>query len=168
MLETWKPIAGWEDFYEVSDQGRVRSLDRDTTSVLGVRRHFAGRVLKPSVSAAGYQLVSLRHSDRYRREYVHALVLTAFAGPRPDGMYCCHFDGNPLNNALPNLRWDTPSSNVEDMFRHGTHPTAFVTHCKRGHEFTSDNTKYNTAGSRVCRICYRAMRRKMRRKKAEA
>lgn len=51
---------------------------------------------------------------------VHSLVLIAFVGPRPDGMECCHGDGNPANNHLSNLRWDTPKSNHSDRGRHGT------------------------------------------------
>lgn len=52
---------------------------------------------------------------------VAVLVLLAFVGPRPKGMECCHNDGDPENNSLDNLRWDTHSSNVYDAIRHGTH-----------------------------------------------
>lgn len=51
--------------------------------------------------------------------YVHKLVLEAFVGPCPTGLQCCHEDGNPANNALTNLRWDTPVSNQADRDRHG-------------------------------------------------
>jgi hypothetical protein len=51
---------------------------------------------------------------------VHRLVLEAFVGPCPPGMECCHNDGNPLNNRLDNLRWDTRRSNQLDRNRHGT------------------------------------------------
>lgn len=50
---------------------------------------------------------------------VHRLVLFAFVGPQPEGMECCHYDGNTTNNRLSNLRWDTPVSNQEDKRRHG-------------------------------------------------
>ncbi|RUU22663.1 HNH endonuclease [Mesorhizobium sp. M7A.F.Ca.AU.002.06.1.1] len=52
--------------------------------------------------------------------YVHLLVLEAFVGPRPDGLEGCHNDGNPDNNRLDNLRWDTPESNQADRIAHGT------------------------------------------------
>ena len=54
---------------------------------------------------------------RYR--LVHHLVLEAFVGPRPAGMECCHYDGDPTNNRLANLRWDTSKANKADTKRHG-------------------------------------------------
>jgi hypothetical protein len=54
---------------------------------------------------------------------VHVLVLTAFAGPRPPGLQACHFpDGTKSNNALANLRWDTPASNCQDKVAQGVAP----------------------------------------------
>jgi hypothetical protein len=50
---------------------------------------------------------------------VHVLVLEAFVGPRPEGMEGCHGDGNPANNNVQNLRWDTPQNNWKDRKRHG-------------------------------------------------
>lgn len=50
---------------------------------------------------------------------VHVLVLEAFVSPRPSGMDGCHIDGNPENNALPNLRWATHKDNMKDMVLHG-------------------------------------------------
>lgn len=49
------------------------------------------------------------------------MVLEAFVGPCPNGMECCHNDGNPANNVLANLRWDTPKANNADKRAHGTH-----------------------------------------------
>lgn len=57
--------------------------------------------------------------SQYRRG-VHRLVLEAFVGPCPEGMQCCHADGDPTNNRLSNLRWDTQESNYADRSRHGT------------------------------------------------
>jgi hypothetical protein len=51
---------------------------------------------------------------------IHRLVLEAFVGPAPDGMEGCHNDGNPENNNLLNLRWDTHASNMADQLAHGT------------------------------------------------
>jgi len=50
------------------------------------------------------------------------LVLTAFVGPRPEGMECCHNDGDETNDHADNLRWDTHSANLLDRRRHGTAP----------------------------------------------
>ncbi len=64
----------------------------------------------------GHLKVSL---GRNNQRAVHRLVLEAFVGKRPDGMEACHWDGNPANNSLSNLRWDTRSGNRKDDIRHG-------------------------------------------------
>ena len=66
-----------------------------------------------------YPYVVLRDGPRNWTVKVHTLVLIAFVGPRPDGLMCCHNDGDPTNNHLDNLRWDTGSANMQDMIRHG-------------------------------------------------
>lgn len=118
--EAWLPVVGYEGCYEVSDLGRVRSLDRKTRR--GVR---PGRVLRPAQTGIGGHLgvnLSLRGEQITKR--IHRLVIEAFVGPRPEGLQCCHNDGNPRNNRVENLRWDTQSSNMQDMFRHGTRKRA--------------------------------------------
>lgn len=55
-----------------------------------------------------------------RRVLLHHLVLEAFVGPRPPGMECRHLDGNPGNNRVTNLKWDTHTENMRDKKRHGT------------------------------------------------
>jgi hypothetical protein len=74
-------------------------------------------------------------------------------------MECCHYDGDPANNRVGNLRWDTRSSNNLDAVRHGTHWAAKKTHCKHGHEFTPENTGVQAGGrGRRCRTCVRQNR----------
>lgn len=128
MSELWRPVSGYEGLYEVSDHGRVRSLDRvciycrvDQYSgrELTVHRHIKGKLLRPGRMTAGHMSVSL---GRHNSIPVHTLVLTAFLGLRPEGMEACHNNGNPSDNRLPNLRWDTRSSNLHDAVRHGTKP----------------------------------------------
>lgn len=64
--------------------------------------------------------VSFRIDGKPRVNYVHRLVLEAFVGPCPEGMECCHNDGNATNNQIENLRWDTHQSNMLDRTSHGT------------------------------------------------
>ena len=118
--ETWKPVVGYEGHYEVSDHGRVRSLDRTLTRVDGVARRWPGRVLRHNTVGKGYHAVTLRAPGLDERKYVHRLVMAAFVGLCPPGMEVCHADGDPLNNALRNLRYDTYSSNNMDKAEHGT------------------------------------------------
>lgn len=65
-------------------------------------------------------MVSLCRGSKKAEFRIHRLVLETFIGPCPNGMEGCHNDGNPLNNHLDNLRWDTHKKNVEDSIKHGT------------------------------------------------
>lgn len=124
MTETWKAVVGYEGQYEVSDLGRVRSLDRVVCYVCnwksGITRQMQskrkGRMLRPGLASNGYLTVSIERISRC----VQILVLTAFVGPAPEGLECCHGDGNRQNNRLYNLRWDTTAANVADKAIHGT------------------------------------------------
>jgi hypothetical protein len=118
--ERWKPIAGFEGYYEVSNLGRVRGLDRMVRSSHGLRKK-RGKVLRGYVVRGGYLAVELCKEGCSERRSIHCLVLTAFVGPRPPKMQGCHFpDRNPTNNRLANLRWDTVSRNHADKVFHGT------------------------------------------------
>lgn len=119
-MEVWKALPGWEKFYEVSNLGRVRSLDR----VVNYGRHgktfYRGRILKGIVNSKGYKVVGLSRRRQIKIRYVHQLVLETFLGPRPRDFDTCHTDGNKTNNKLDNLRYDTVKNNVADSIRHGS------------------------------------------------
>ncbi|MFH5231920.1 NUMOD4 motif-containing HNH endonuclease [Antrihabitans spumae] len=156
--EEWRPVIGWDGYYEVSNHGRVRSVSRVVPHAAKVAVSVRPRPLKQTPNARGYMQVGLARNRTHRTSKVHALVLSAFVGPCPVGMEGCHEDGNPANNQLDNLRWGTHSSNVKDQVRHGTHHTARRTHCPSGHEYTPDNT-IRKSGRRHCRECTRIYRR---------
>jgi hypothetical protein len=59
---------------------------------------------KPIRRGSGHQVVNLHRDGQKVPRYVHHLVLEAFVGPRPEGLVCCHWDGDPGNNRLENLR----------------------------------------------------------------
>lgn len=87
-----------------------------------IRNKHTGRILKRGVHQDGYPQVALqKHKKQYTR-LIHRLVLETFIGPRPKGMKACHNNGNPIDNRLENLRWDTRRNNTLDSLRHGTHP----------------------------------------------
>lgn len=115
LAEEWRPVAGWESLYEVSNLGRVKSLPRR----VGVKR-FPGKILKGGPHPYGYRYVWLCKGGKHTHAYVHRLVLTAFARPAVDGEYALHADGDGGNNALHNLRWGTPAENSNDSRSHGT------------------------------------------------
>jgi hypothetical protein len=170
MTERWLPVVGFEGFYEVSDLGRVRGVDRIVKAKLGSQRRQRGIILRPGLSGTGYWMVRLTKDAIGRSYAVHRLVLEAFAGPCPDDMEGCHNNGDRLDNRLVNLRWDTDRANNIDTVMHGAHRNASKTHCKHGHAFTPDNTYYYGAAvngqKRHCKTCiynraaqYRAQRK---------
>lgn len=133
-----KDVVGYEGLYTVTDRGEVRSVRG------GVRAAYPTR--------EGHLRVSLHRSGRRKMVYVHALVLEAFVGPRPEGLEGRHRNGVPDDNRAENLEWGTRAENVLDSVRHGTHSAASKTHCKNGHEFTAENTRLHK-GVRHCRKC---------------
>jgi hypothetical protein len=118
-METWKPALGWNGIYEVSDQGRVRSLPRETLAGRAGLRLHPGKVIAPFIRQER-RFVNLFDGDKRATCTVHRLVLEAFVGPRPRGMECRHLDGDPANNHLGNLVWGTKIENETDKVRHGT------------------------------------------------
>jgi hypothetical protein len=120
-MEIWKPVVtfGLEKFYEVSSLGNVKSLIRSGKTNFGIRM-YGGKKINPFVSNSGYLCVNLTYKGFRAQCTVHTLVLEAFVGKKPEGMECCHNDGNRLNANLDNLRWDTKKNNHADKKIHGT------------------------------------------------
>lgn len=154
MDETWKPVVGYERLYEVSDMGRVRSLDRTVVAKDGSVRHLRGKVLAQKFQSK-YMRIGLCKSGEMKTWCVHRLVADAFHGTgRDHGHVVRHLNGNPRDNRAANLRWGTWAENSADMVRHGRSrkPSA----CPHGHEYTPENTRINSRGARECRTCDRA------------
>ena len=154
--ERWLPVVGYEGMYEVSDQGRVRSLDR----VDAIGRRCRGRLrATPPAGRRGYPRVSLTVSGRNRYAYVHDLVAMAFIGPKPDGQVTRHRNDVATDNRVENLQYGTQAENLADARRNGGIGQA--TECKRGHEFTPENSKVlkSSPGWRTCRACVGAEQR---------
>lgn len=119
-MENWKDIPGYEGRYQVSDQGRVRSIDHRVRLVVkGVEttRLSPGKVLKPGRSGSlGHLTVAV---GKHNSMPVHFLVMLAFVGPRPLGADVAHGDGDPGNNRIGNLRYASRTSNNQDVVFHG-------------------------------------------------
>ena len=118
-MEIWKDIPGYEGKYQASNQGRIRSLDRrvGTPGKVGFKT-MKGRILRPGpVKKTGHLYVVLGHGAPGTP--VHTLIALTFIGPRPAGADICHNDGDPTNNRLDNLRYDTRTNNILDVYRGG-------------------------------------------------
>lgn len=125
MTERWKPAVGYKGFYEVSNLGRVRSVERRVLSRYGNYRRVPSRVLSPADSN-GYQLVMLNASAIGKRqiEAIHRMVAAAFIGPKPsDSHQVNHIDGDKANNVPANLEWVTPLQNIDHNRTLGILPT---------------------------------------------
>jgi hypothetical protein len=121
-VELWRWVPGYEGIYEVSNMGRVRSVDRllyhYNWRAKEKRAHKAkGRMLRPGKASHGYFTVAL---GRGNSRTIHSLVAEAFIGPKPEGCEVLHADGSRDNNHISNLRYGTRSENNLDAVKHGT------------------------------------------------
>jgi len=106
--EHWKTIEGFED-YQISDQGRVRSLKKEKPFIM-----------KTFDNGRGYQWVCFWRGGKPSRHYIHRLVAQSFISPIPDGLHVSHINENNQDNRAINLCLETPSENARRPL-----------HCKR-------------------------------------
>ena len=103
--EIWKPVIGYEGLYEVSNTGRVRSLDMYVKNGHCSYRLHKGKVLSPSKNTDGYLQVGLCCNGKYKKCLVHRLVSQAFL-PNPDNLpEVNHKDEDKTNNRVENLEF---------------------------------------------------------------
>lgn len=154
MTECWLPAPGYEGFYDVSDHGNVRGCRRTVGARDGGTKVIKSKPMKLTAMKSGHLSVEFQRETTRKRFLVHRVVLTVFVGYAPQGTEGCHRNGVPYDNRLENLYWGTRSENMFDTVRHGTNYWSSRTHCKRGHEFTPENTQPRRTGSgRECIAC---------------
>ena len=111
-IEIWKDVENYEGFYQVSNLGRVRSLERDVYCQNGIVHHLKEKVLVQNLDKQGYAYVSLCLNGKMKTIKTHRLVALAFI-PNPENKpQVNHKDENPLNNCVDNLEWCTASYNA--------------------------------------------------------
>lgn len=114
MTELWKDIEGYEGQYQVSNLGRVRSVDHVTPNEFKgttVEKLWKGRILKLRMHKCGYWIVGVRQNKRRKNYFVHCLVAHAFVPGYFEGAQVNHKDENKLNNRWDNLEWVTRIEN---------------------------------------------------------
>ena len=99
-MEHWQPVKGYDGLYEVSDQGRVKSL-----------KYGKEKILKSGKSPHGYLLVNLCKDGQCKSITVHRLVAEAFIQTPNNLETVNHKDENKLNNAASNLEWMSKRDN---------------------------------------------------------
>lgn len=102
----WKPINGYEDLYEVSQNGDVKSL-------------LKNRLLKPWKHKKGYLVITLTKDKKHKHFYVHRLVAEAFLENKRSKGEVNHIDGNKKNNRLNNLEWCDGLENRKHAYENG-------------------------------------------------
>lgn len=115
--EEWRAIEGFENYYEISNKGRVRSLDRvikEKGSEKTQRKR--GVYLQSSpIKAGGYHCVALYKGAIGKSIRIHQVVYETFVGPIPQGMVIMHLNDQPADNRLENLKLGTRFENSRDM-----------------------------------------------------
>lgn len=150
MAEVWKDIKGYEALYQVSNLGRVKSLNYHRTG--------KERILKPGTQTKGYLKVPLYKYGKIEEFRVHRLVAEAFI-PNPNKYPCVnHKDENKQNNSVDNLEWCTVQYNtvyscakpvycVElDKVFQSIHEAERQTGINKGNIVLCCQRKYKTAG----------------------
>lgn len=110
--EHWRPVVGFEGWYEISSIGRVRRVGRGKAARVG-------RILRPAVNHPGYLYVHLSRHNVQRNVSIHRAVAEAFIGPCPTGMELNHKDCDKKNNRPGNLEWVTRSRNTQHAHDNG-------------------------------------------------
>ena len=118
-MEEWRPIPGYEGIYEVSDLGRIRSLDRYCLGKDGRSEFHPGKILVCGPGKHGYAVVGLRDGEKRRTRTVHTIVAEVFLSPRPPRHDVMHLNGNRLDNRATNLRYGTRAENLHQTYAYG-------------------------------------------------
>lgn len=124
MKEIWKDIPGYEGFYQISNLGTVKSLERtifsESSSVK--QRVLKEKVIQPHLSgdSTKYPTIQIQKDGKKQKFKIHLLLLELFKGKRPSPDHVArHLNDNPMDFSLSNLEWGTHSQNMKDKFVNG-------------------------------------------------
>ena len=117
--EIWKIVDGYEN-YQISNNGRVKSIEREVNYWRGGKRIKKEKILKPDVDKDGYLVVTLFDKNIKRKRFrIHRLVALAFI-PNPENKETVnHEDGNKNNNCISNLTWQSNIENQQHAWKNG-------------------------------------------------
>lgn len=139
IMEEWKFIPGYENMYLASNLGNVKSLQKRTRS--------GTRVLKSTISNAGYMLIDLVKDSKVKKHSVHRLVALSFI-PNPENKsQVNHINGIKTDNRSENLEWNTRSENQLHSIEIGLRTTVGVKNSQV--KLTEDSVKLIFSDRRI-------------------
>lgn len=114
MTEIWKDVKGYEGLYQISNLGRIKSLEHCVRN----NKHDGKRIVKeallhPTDNGNGYKIIGLRKATYRKNYYIHRLVAEHFLENPDNKKYVNHLDYDVTNNVVTNLEWCTQKENVE-------------------------------------------------------
>lgn len=123
MNDIWKPASGLENYYEVSNLGKIRSIKRKIKNWPSGTRTVGGRVLKCCINSSGYKVFALPKkklvNGKVKHVFLHRYVASTFIPNTENKPYINHIDGDKQNNNIDNLEWCTHQENMSHAMRSG-------------------------------------------------
>jgi len=117
MNEIWKPVVGYEGYYEVSNLGNVKRVG----SFRGVNKAYLnGYYLKPKDNGMGYLRIKLTVKNKSKRVMLHRIIAEAFIPNPQNKPIINHLNGKRDDNRIENLEWCTKSENCLHAVKLGT------------------------------------------------
>lgn len=117
--EIWKPVKGYENIYEVSSMGRVKSCERIIVRSNGRKINFPEKIMKPTINHKGYEVIDLRKNGKRECGFVHRLVGKAFIKNPSGKKQINHKNGIKTDNNVENLEWVTNKENMIHAYKNG-------------------------------------------------
>jgi len=123
-MENWKDIKGYEGIYQISNLGRVKSLEKEIiNNRYKTKMIVKEKIMTPQLAGWGYLSIQLRKDGFYSGKLIHKLILDAFIPNPKNKPLGNHKDGDKLNNSLDNLEWSTHSENNKHAYDIGLKET---------------------------------------------
>jgi len=164
MNEIWKDIKGYEGLYQISNTGKVKSLERYVNSKSTGKLFIKEKIRKTTTTTAGYEYTVLANNGKNKTLLIHRLVAEAFI-PNPSNLKCVnHIDENKSNNNVENLEWCDYSYNntYKDIHlrRQQTNNIRKIIQydldmreIKRWNSIIEASNYYNTSSSNIINCC---------------